>query len=47
MTMGAKVNRTCAEFQSCGLPFYAAGDCVEVWDIAEAIQEGFRVAMRI
>ncbi len=47
VAMGAKADRTCAEFQSCGLPFYAVGDCVEVRDIAAAIQEGFRVAMGI
>ena len=47
VAMGAKADRTCAEFQSCGLPFYAVGDCAEVRDIAAAIQEGFRVAMGI
>jgi len=47
VAMGARADRTCAEFQSCGLPFYPVGDCVEVRDIAAAIREGFRVAMEI
>ncbi len=47
VAMGAKADRTCMEFQSCSLPFYTIGDCVEVRDIAAAIQEGFRVAMGI
>jgi 2,4-dienoyl-CoA reductase-like NADH-dependent reductase (Old Yellow Enzyme family)/thioredoxin reductase len=47
VAMGAKADRSCAEFQSCGLPFYAVGDCAEVRDIAAAIQEGFLVAMGI
>ena len=47
VAMGAKADRTCMEFQSCGLPFYTIGDCVEVRDIAAAIQEGFRVGMEL
>ena len=45
--MGAAADRTCEEFQSCGLPFYAIGDCAGVRDIAAAIQEGFGAAMGI
>ncbi len=44
---GAGANRTCEEFQSCGLPFYTIGDCVQVRDIGAAIQEGFRVGREI
>ena len=45
--MGAGADRSCEEFQSCGLPFYAVGDCAGVRDIAAAIHEGFAVAMGI
>jgi NADH dehydrogenase FAD-containing subunit len=45
--MGAASDRICEPFQSCGLPFYAVGDCAGARDIAAAIQEGFAVAMEI
>jgi len=45
--MGAGADRSCEAFQSCGLPFYAVGDCAGVRDIAAAIHEGFAAAMRI
>jgi len=47
VAMGSRADRTCEEFQSCGLPFYPVGDCVEVEDIAAAIHGGHRVAMGI
>jgi len=45
--MGAAGDRSGEEFQSCGVPLYAVGDCAGVRDIAAAIQEGFAAAMRI
>jgi NADPH-dependent 2,4-dienoyl-CoA reductase/sulfur reductase-like enzyme len=45
--MGAAGDRSGEEFQSCGVPLYAVGDCTGVRDIAAAIQEGFAAAMRI
>ncbi len=45
--MGAAADRSCDDFRSCGLPFYAVGDCVRVRDIAAAVQEGFAAAMEI
>jgi hypothetical protein len=45
--MGAGADRTCEEFETCGLPFYPIGDCAQVRDIGAAIQEGFRVARDI
>jgi 2,4-dienoyl-CoA reductase-like NADH-dependent reductase (Old Yellow Enzyme family)/thioredoxin reductase len=45
--MGAAAERSGEEFQSCGVPVYAVGDCAGVRDIAAAIQEGFAAAMRI
>ncbi len=44
---GAGAERNCEEFQSCGVPFYSIGDCVQARDIGPAIQEGFRVASEI
>ena len=44
---GAGASRTCEEFQSCGLPFFPIGDCLQVRDIGAAIQEGFRIAGEI
>ena len=45
--VGSKENRSCAELESCGLPFYTVGDAVSTRDIAAAVQEGFRAAMEI
>jgi NADPH-dependent 2,4-dienoyl-CoA reductase/sulfur reductase-like enzyme len=45
--MGAAADRSCGDFRSCGLPFYAVGDCVRARDIAAAVQEGFAAAMGI
>ena len=45
--MGSRSNRSCAELESCGLPFYTVGDAVETRDIAAAVHEGFRAAMEI
>jgi NADPH-dependent 2,4-dienoyl-CoA reductase/sulfur reductase-like enzyme len=45
--MGATAELNREEFQSCGVPVYAVGDCAGVRDIAAAIQEGFAAAMRI
>jgi 2,4-dienoyl-CoA reductase-like NADH-dependent reductase (Old Yellow Enzyme family)/thioredoxin reductase len=45
--LGSRANRSCAELESCGLPFYAVGDAVSTRDIAAAVHEGFRAAMEI
>ena len=45
--LGSRANRSCAELESCGLPFYTVGDAVSTRDIAAAIHEGFRTAMEI
>jgi 2,4-dienoyl-CoA reductase-like NADH-dependent reductase (Old Yellow Enzyme family)/thioredoxin reductase len=45
--LGSRANRSCAELESCGLPFYTIGDAVSTRDIAAAIHEGFRAAMEI
>jgi len=45
--LGSRANRSCAPFESCGLPCYTIGDAVETRDIAAAVHEGFRAAMEI
>jgi 2,4-dienoyl-CoA reductase-like NADH-dependent reductase (Old Yellow Enzyme family)/thioredoxin reductase len=45
--LGSRANRSCAELESCGLPFYTVGDAVSTRDIAAAVHEGFRAAMEI
>jgi pyruvate/2-oxoglutarate dehydrogenase complex dihydrolipoamide dehydrogenase (E3) component len=43
--LGSRANRSCAPFESCGLPVHMIGDAVETRDIAAAVHEGFRAAM--
>jgi NADPH-dependent 2,4-dienoyl-CoA reductase/sulfur reductase-like enzyme len=47
VALGSRANRSCAELESCGRPFYTVGDAVRTRDIPSAVHEGFRVAMEI